>query len=539
MVRSAGGSRDLPRENLFLGDYAAKVEGRLALWTQGRASERVWRKDPTFWPQASPSDVTTRLGWLTLPETMAATLADLRRFAADVRSEGFEHILLLGMGGSSLAPEVYVRTFGPAKGYPDLKVLDSTHPQAVTASIRPESIRRTLFIVSSKSGTTLEPNALFRYAWAKAGGTSANPGRQFVAITDPGTPLQALAQQRGFRRCFSATPDVGGRYSALTAFGLVPCAMVGHDPALLLESARRMGQACGPTIASEESPGLRLGAALGELALAGRDKVVFLTSPGLAAFPAWVEQLIAESLGKQGRGIVPVPHENRPVDPMGGHDAVLVWLRLTSEADPATERALDAAQAAGVPVLRFEAATPDDLGQEIFRWELAIASAGAVIDVNPFDQPDVELAKELAREAMKPAAGPPSGNPAPPPPVPASPSSLAGPLRTWLSSARPGDYIAIQAFLSPITEVARAVEKLGLGLRARSRLATTTGFGPRFLHSTGQMHKGGPPLASSSNWWTNRPRTSRFPRCRSVSRGSSVPRRPGTPARSCRKVDDF
>ncbi len=461
------GGRNLGRStaDASLGAYTPKVEARLAVWAKARASERVWHKDPTFWPQASPSDVQTRLGWLTLPDAMAGTLEDLRRFAEEVRSGGFEHVLLFGMGGSSLAPEVYASTFGPAPGYPDLQVLDSTHPRAIPGLVRPEAIARTLFIVSSKSGTTLEPNAFFRYAWAKASGLSTSPGRQFVAITDPGTPLQTLAEQRGFRRCFSATPDVGGRYSALTAFGLVPCATIGHDPASLLGSARRMSQACGPTSPSEENPGLRLGATLGELALAGRDKVVFLTSPGLNAFPAWVEQLIAESLGKQGRGIVPVPHEERPAESLGGRDAVLVRLRLRGEADPATERALDAAEAQGVPVLRFEVAAPDDLGQEIFRWELAIASAGAVIGVNPFDQPDVELAKELAREAMKPLAGAQGGSPAPPAPWPASASSLGGPLRTWLSSGRPGDYIAIQAFLPPTEAVAREVEQLGASLR--------------------------------------------------------------------------
>ena len=476
-----------------LGTYATRISARLASWTHARASERIWRKDPSFWPQAPASDVASRLGWMSLPETMGPEVEGLRQFAKDVVADGFEHVLLLGMGGSSLAPEVYARTFGSASGYPDLRVLDSTHPEAVVSLVRPETIARTLFIVSSKSGTTLEPNAFFRYAWAKVNASNNNPGRQFVAITDPGTPLQALAQSRGFRRCYTATPDVGGRYSALTHFGLVPCATLGHDPGALLAAAHTMSRACGSSVRAEASPGLALGAALGELALAGHDKVVFLTSPGVGAFPAWVEQLIAESLGKLGRGIVPVPSEARATDTMGAHDAVYVRLRLRAELDPSVEGALDQLAGRGAPVLRFEVDRPDDLGGEIFRWELAIASAGTVIGVDPFDQPDVELAKELAREAMQPATPGAKAGPGLPAPVPAGSDQLPGALGSWLASSRPGDYVAVQAFLAPLEGARRGVEELAEAIRLRSRLATTMGFGPRFLHSTGQLHKGGPP----------------------------------------------
>ena len=476
-----------------LANYAPKLSMRLTSWTGNRAGERIWKKDPTFWPQAAPSDVQTRLGWLSLPTTMPPTIPDLRQFADAVRAEGFEHILLFGMGGSSLAPEVFARTFGSAPGFPDLVVVDSTHPEAVARLIRADAVGRTLFIVSSKSGTTLEPNAFFRYAWAKASAASPSPGKQFVAITDPGTPLQALAEQRGFRRCFLATSDVGGRYSALTAFGIVPCALIGHDPTALLASARSMSEACGPSVSVAENPGLRLGAALGELALAGRDKVIFLTSPGVSAFPSWVEQLIAESLGKQGRGLVPVPHESRPTESMGRRDGALVRLQLKGESDPAVESALNAASKEGMPVLRFEVADREELGREIFRWEFAVAAVGSVIGVNPFDQPDVELAKQLARDAMKPVAGAPAPTPSGVTPVAASSATLREQVEVWLETARPGDYIAIQAFLSPSAETAAAVSELGARLRDHTQLATTFGFGPRFLHSTGQMHKGGPP----------------------------------------------
>lgn len=482
----------VPAGEFQLASYQAKLGMRLISMRGNDASKRIWAKDPTYWPRAAPADVQSRLGWLTLPSTMAPSLADLRAFAAAVKDEGFQHLLLLGMGGSSLAPEVFSRTFGSAPGYPELTVLDSTHPEAVQRLIRPETIAKTLFIVSSKSGTTLEPNAFFRYAWAKASAAGSNPGRQFIAITDPGTPLQSLAEQRAFRRCFLATPDVGGRYSALTAFGIVPCALIGHDPAGLLASAARMASASGASVLPEESPGLRLGAALGELALLHRDKVIFLTSPSLRAFPGWAEQLIAESLGKDGHGIVPVPDEADPTQATTGRDSVLVRIRLAGEADAPTEAALDVASQGGIPVLRFEVASTEDLGQEMFRWEFAIASAGAIIGVNPFDQPDVELAKELARQAMAPSRSGAGESPEPPPAHPVADPSTRERAVAWMTLMRPGDYIAVQAFLSPTDAVRAGVVELSRRLRQRSRIATTFGFGPRFLHSTGQMHKGGP-----------------------------------------------
>ena len=481
-------------EAATLGSYAPRVAARLETWDRTQASDRVWKKDPTFWPEADPKDVATRLGWLTLPQTMREQADDLRQFALEMREDGFEHAVLLGMGGSSLAPEVFARTFGSAPGFPDLTVLDSTHPDAVGSRIRSETAPRTLFIVSSKSGTTLEPNAFFRYAWSRLVAVNHEPGGNFVAITDPGTPLEALAERRKFRRVFRATPDVGGRYSALTSFGLVPAAVVGHDVRQLLDPALRMSERCGPSTRASVNPGLVLGATLGELALAGRDKIVFLTSRGIHSFPSWTEQLIAESLGKRGRGIVPVPDEPHPTDPLGGRDAVLVDVRLRAETDNEVDSAIDKAASAGTPVLRFAIDRAEELGQEIFRWEMAIASAGAVIGVNPFDQPDVELAKELAREAMKPAeAGSAPSASAPSPLGTAAPEELHRAVSAWLGLARPGDYIAVQAFLSPTDPVFAEIRALSERLRVRARLATTVGIGPRFLHSTGQLHKGGPP----------------------------------------------
>ena len=473
-----------------LGAADGAVRARLAAWATAGAVGRIWRKDPALWPQAPPSDVASRLGWLRAPEQCAARVTELREFAEEVARDGFEHVVLLGMGGSSLAAEVISRVLPHEKGRPELSVLDSTHPDAVRSCAGRVPIDRTLFLVSSKSGTTLEPNAFFRFFWERAAKGPAPPGRQFVAITDPGTPLARLASERGFRACFPAPADVGGRYSALTVFGLVPAALVGVDMAGLLASARAMVARCADTTDPARNPGLRLGAALGELARAGRDKVVFLTSRSLRPFPSWAEQLVAESLGKLGRGIVPVADAPPRSEFPRGSDVVYVYLSRSGEGDRPVERELDAREAAGTPVLRFELGSPLDLGREFFRWEFAVAACGAVLEVDPFNQPDVEHAKELARAAMErqaPAAGAPVGYGVrlAEDPVPA--------LGSWLASARPGDYVAVQAFLAPDEATDAALRRLASRLRTRLGTVVTVGYGPRFLHSTGQLHKGGPP----------------------------------------------
>ncbi|HXQ48607.1 MAG TPA: phosphoheptose isomerase, partial [Thermoplasmata archaeon] len=389
-------------------------------------------------------------------------------------------------------PQVFASTFGRRPGYLGLRVLDSTHPDAVRDLRDSLDLPTTLFVVSSKSGTTLEPNSFFRFFWQALAPLTPSPGRHFVAITDPGTPLERLARDRGFRRCFLAHSDVGGRYSALTDFGLLPAALIGVDVRGVLDRAHRMAEACAPVVGPAQNPGLRLGALLGELALAGRDKVTFVTSPALDSFPAWAEQLIAESTGKSGTGIVPVADEVRPLDPSLGPDRLVVYLRLKAESDPTREAELIEVERAGTPIVRYDLADRLDIAQEFFRWELGVASAGAVLQIDPFDQPDVELAKQLARTAMESASNLHATDSPERVPVDDLPS-LSEALGTWMGQAHPSDYVAIQAYLAPTASSVAGLRRVRTALRGRLGLSTTLGFGPRFLHSTGQLHKGGPP----------------------------------------------
>jgi len=468
-----------------LGSHAASVAARLRLWESESAVARLWAKDHTLWTAEPAPEIEDRLGWLTLPEVMRAEVPTLQTFAAEVAASGVTRVVLLGMGGSSLAPEVFARTFGSRAGFPGLLVLDSTHPQAVRAVDEQADPARTLFVISSKSGTTIEPNSLLYHCWARVAAVSADPGRRFVAITDPGTALGALARERGFLRVFEAAPDVGGRFSALTHFGLVPAALIGVDIGALLEAAATAVQACRRTPA--DNPGFLLGAVLGELARAGRDKATLLTSPALAALPAWIEQLVAESTGKDGTGILPVAGEPAGPPEAYGSDRLFVHLSVAGDPDQAQAAVLDALEAAGHPVVRLHLNGLTDLGAEMFRWEVATAMAGSVLGVHPFDQPDVQLAKTLATRAMAGEAG---GGPIPA--VGAADPALSAALAGFLAEARPGDYLALQAFVAPTPQAEAGLEGLRRAVGGRHGIATTVGFGPRFLHSTGQIHKGGP-----------------------------------------------
>ncbi|HVR98619.1 MAG TPA: hypothetical protein VMW27_18530 [Thermoanaerobaculia bacterium] len=479
------------RCELRLGGYAAAVETRLARWQREGFGERLWRKDHTLWSPEPVPELTDRMGWLELPESAPRDLDRLMRFAEGVKSEGYRHAIVLGMGGSSLAPEVFARSLGSAPGYPSLEVLDSTHPAAVRALAERLDLARSLFLVSSKSGTTTETLSFLRYFWDLTGRALSKDdiGQHFVAITDPGTPLERLARERRFREVFNGPEEVGGRYSAFTAFGMVPAALMGASVRVLIDRVRDMAAASAGDVPPAENPGLRLGATLGELALAGRDKVTFLTSPTLASFPDWLEQLIAESTGKIGRGIVPVAGETAGGPEVYGPDRLFVGLLLGEDGE--LEARLTDLEEAGHPVARIRCDAGVDLGGEMFRWEFAVAAAGSVLGVNPFDQPDVQLAKELAGKAMKEqsAGARPAEDDSP---RTSDPESLGRALSGWLEGSAAGEYLGLHAYLPPRPETSRLLHRLQGALRDRTRLATTFGYGPRFLHSTGQLHKGGP-----------------------------------------------
>jgi glucose-6-phosphate isomerase len=478
---------------------------------------RLARHDPTLWgDDAARREVAARrLGWLESPAMMRPQTATLRAFAEEVVADGFTHALLLGMGGSSLAPEVLRLALGVRPGFLDLEVLDNTSPAAVQAALDGRDPRRTLFVVSSKSGTTIEVSCFERVAaaWVKAA-RGAEAGRSFVAITDPGTPLEQLARERGYRRVFLNPPDIGGRYSALSCFGLVPAALLGADLDALLDAALAEARDSGPDANAESNPALRLGAALGELALAGRDKVTLWFGSPLESLGSWVEQLLAESTGKDGRGLVPIVDEPLASPEAYGDDRVFVAVTVGPPAAD-LERDLAALRDAGHPVLSWSRPSPAALGAEFLRWELATAAAGAVLGINPFDEPNVAEAK-LATQAILGAAL--AGDAAPgigarPTPVATghgleatAPEPVAAKLRPLVSDpsdprawaaaltslAGAGDFFAVLAFFHATQERRERLQHLREMARHSTGLATTVGFGPRFLHSTGQLHKGGP-----------------------------------------------
>jgi len=499
--REAIVSQQVSPMTMDLGAVQGNVDIRLKSWNAANVAGRMWNVDGAVWvadPEqaAATSDLTNRLGWLNLPDEMMAQIDDLTTFAAGVKAADFTEVVLLGMGGSSLAPEVYMQTFGAENGLP-LTVLDSTNPEqvaAVTAQVA--DVAKTLFLVSSKSGGTLEMLSFYKYFYGRVSKQKENPGENFVAITDAGSGLEKLAQEKGFRRVFHANPNVGGRYSALTHFGLVPAALIGVNLGKLLRRAESMANACHNLALN--NPGLQLGAALGELALLGRDKVTFFTSPSIAAFGVWVEQLIAESLGKQGLGILPVVDEAMTEAAFYNRDRVIVYLRIAGDDNAALDGRVDVLAAGGHPVVWVDMDELEDLGQEFFRWEMATAAAGAVLKINPFDQPNVEQAKVKARELMAefeahgalPAEAPTLDYDDVDAYGPAMGETVAEALQNFLAQTRPGDYVAIMAYLPYGEEIDAALNDLRLTIRTGLRVATTVGYGPRFLHSTGQLHKG-------------------------------------------------
>lgn len=454
-----------------MGDLGDRAWARLQAWEGDDVGRRIWEKDATVWADPDTPEITNRLGWLDLPSRMSARVGEWHALAASVAARGVTDVVLLGMGGSSLAPEVFdaiVPTDGPV-----LTVLDTTHPDAiadVTARLDPGT---TVFVVSSKSGGTLETLSLFRHFWAWQSAAGETPGDAFVAVTDPGSGLAKMAEDRGFLATCFADPHVGGRFSALSDFGMVPFALSGGDTAALLEIAGRMEAACGPDVPPTAHVGLDLGAWIGEATLAGRDKLTIVTSASLGAFPAWWEQLLAESTGKEGTGTVPVPEPSLRAPEAYGDDRIFLVYQL--EEDPPVP-GVEALEEAGFPVRILHLRTRHEIASEMYRAEFAVATVGAVLCINPFDQPDVEAAKVSARALMEGDA-----------------EDLALSF-TDLDGLEPhrGDYLAVMAYI-PMTDATVAhLDRAAAALGEAHGVPVTVGFGPRFLHSTGQLHKGGP-----------------------------------------------
>lgn len=492
-----------------LGKAEADPDAALAALAQGDFLRKLWAKDPAPWSaDAHHAEIVAHsLGWLDFPEHVLAASADLVAFARESAAV-FDHVVVLGMGGSSLAPDVLRATFGRSPGFPQLHVLDSSDPSQVRTLEAALDMRRTLFIVASKSGTTSEPEAFFRYFFdrvAQFSGTSG-AGSHFIAITDPATKLFADAQANGFRRIFVNDPTIGGRYSALSYFGMVPAALAGYDVARLLDRGLDVLRANGKNVSEREADAVRFGATIATLAKAGRDKLTLVTHPQVAAFGTWAEQLVAESTGKLGLGIIPIEGEPLAGPALYGDDRVFVYVGSGLERNAEIEARLLALGEAGAPILRLSMHDPYDIGAQFALWEIATATAGAVLAIDAFDQPNVQESKDNTKRLLAEFATTGSfREPATSLTTPhaavialsgsrerALGSSLASALGAILGQVVAGDYVAITAYLEMNAEHEAALQALRVRLREALRVATTVGFGPRFLHSTGQLHKGGP-----------------------------------------------
>ncbi len=483
-----------PNWHIRLGNYQHQVDTVLAELKKNHIIERIWSKDYTVWKPDS-AEISNRLGWLESPLNMNGNINRMEQLAGELRTEGFTHALLLGMGGSSLAPDVLRKTFGVSKGYLDLAVFDSTDPAYVLYHTKRLDPEKTLFVVSTKSGTTVETISFFKYfyslVWDVLGDRA---GKHFVAITDPGSSLADLADRYSFRATFLNDPNIGGRYSALSYFGLLPATLTGMDVGKLLARSMDILECCRNS--DYDNMGLSLGAIMGSLAMAGRDKLTLIISPEIASFGNWLEQLIAESTGKEGKGILPVTGEPAGSPDMYGNDRFFISLNL--EWEGAYDPALKALEDAGHPVIDIHLKDLYDLGGQFFLWEMATAVAGHILQINPFDQPDVEASKKLSRRMVDEYVK--KGT------LPTETSTLCyggitvygGPkactpgevLTAFIEQATPDSYVALQAYIQPTDKTDNALKKLRVRIRDRYKLATSVGYGPRFLHSTGQLHKG-------------------------------------------------
>ena len=489
---------------------AKAVRATLEDWKANNKVQRLWARDASLWTNA---DEAKWLGWLGIVDEQLKNLANFRKVAEEIRGAGFTHAVLLGMGGSSLCVEVLKLTFGKVAGCPEILVLDSTDPAQIKALESKIDVAKSVFIVSSKSGSTLEPNIFKQYFFdrvaQKAG--AAEAGKRFIAITDPGSHMQKVAEGDGFRRVFFGLASIGGRYSALSDFGVVPGSIQGIDIGRFLERAKKMADACGASAAADQNPGVILGAVLGTLAKGGRDKLTIFTSSGISDLGAWLEQLIAESTGKEGHGIIPVDRERIGSPDVYGNDRVFAYLRLESAPDAKQDAAVAALEKAGQPVVRISVSEIYDIAQEFFRWEVATAVAGSVIGINAFNQPDVEASKIETRKLTE--AYEKSGSLPPESPVlqdggiklftdeknaaalkqaAGNDATLAGYLRAHLNRIKAGDYFAVLGYMQMNDAHESQLQSIRHAVRDKRRVATCIGFGPRFLHSTGQAYKGGP-----------------------------------------------
>ncbi len=489
---------------------AQAVKSTVDDWRTNSKVKRLWARDSSLWTN---SDESKWLGWLGITEDQISNQARFQKIAEEIRAGGFTHALLLGMGGSSLCVEVLKLTFGTVRGSPEMFVLDSTDPSQIRAIESKLDLAKTIFIVSSKSGSTLEPNIFKQYFFERAKQTvgAAEAGKRFIAITDPGSKMQQVAEADGFRHVFFGLPNIGGRYSALSNFGMIPGAIQGVDIAKFLDRAEEMVHACASVVPAEENPGVILGAILGTLQKAGRDKVTIIASPGISDLGAWLEQLLAESTGKDGKGLVPVDREEIGAPEVYGTDRVFAYLRLETGPDPKQDAAVAALEKAGQPVVRITVPAIYELGQEFFRWEIATAVAGSIIGINAFNQPDVEASKietrKLTEEYEKSGSLPPETpffegagvklftdekNAAALKQSAGGDRSLTGFLRAHLNRLRAGDYFALLGYIQMNDAHAGRLQSIRHAVRDKKHVATCLGFGPRFLHSTGQAYKGGP-----------------------------------------------
>jgi transaldolase/glucose-6-phosphate isomerase len=476
----------MKRMEFHLGPLAERLHTAVHEAEQAGVAKRIWRKDASLWKanEASHKQIRNSLGWLTLPDEMIGVAGELIEFAEMIAARGFRHVMVCGMGGSSLCPEVLARTFGRQQGFPELLVLDSTDPDVIARLRDQIDIDHCLFVIASKSGTTTEPTVFYKYWYDEVGQRRSNPGENFIAITDPGSPLVDTAAELGFQRTFLNQADIGGRYSALSYFGMVPAALMGIDIRKLLERAKEAAQSCSALMPAASNDALKLGTILGECANAGRDKLTLAIDPQIETLGLWIEQLIAESTGKEGKGILPVTGEPLGDAPVYGDDRVFMAISV-GVIPQNTNAAFGGLANAGHPIVNRQVNDIYHLGAEFFIWEFATACAGWRLGINPFDQPNVQEAKDATRELLSEFAKQGS--------LPDD-EEIADDdaIRAQVQSIQPGDYVAFLDYIEELPELDRKLLEIRTSVRDRAKCATTNGYGPRFLHSTGQLHKGGP-----------------------------------------------